>query len=76
MLGRVRHKQSRRIYYSIDTYGGQSGSPVYTIGPYAVGIHAYSTLADDVDGQQHNSATRIFLKLFNTLEYWKRYPLQ
>jgi V8-like Glu-specific endopeptidase len=57
---------SRKVYYEIDTAGGQSGSAVYRIvngERYAIGIHAYG----DVAG---NSATRITTPVFNNMVAW------
>ena len=52
--GKITGVKENRIYYKCDTYGGQSGSPVYTwLKGYwtVVGIHCY--------GGYSNSATRI-----------------
>ncbi|MEM9836356.1 MAG: serine protease [Bacteroidota bacterium] len=64
---RVKRLTSRKVYYTIDTAGGQSGSPVYYIKDgkrYAVGIHAYGS-------QSGNSATRINKGVFNLMKRWK-----
>lgn len=56
-----------KVYYDIDTYGGQSGSAVYRIDGgqrFAVGIHAYG-------GPTTNSATRINTAVFNNMVAWK-----
>jgi glutamyl endopeptidase len=58
--------QSKRLFYMIDSFGGQSGSPVWRLrnGEYhAVGIHAY--------GGCPNGATRIDQETFNRLFDWK-----
>jgi V8-like Glu-specific endopeptidase len=58
---------SRKVYYDIDTAGGQSGSCVYRIvsgGRYAVAIHAYG-------GATTNSGTRITTPVFNNMIAWK-----
>lgn len=58
---------SRKVYYDIDTAGGQSGSAVYRIvngGRYAVAIHAYG-------GPATNSGTRIVTPVFNNMIAWK-----
>jgi glutamyl endopeptidase len=58
---------SRKVYYDIDTYGGQSGSAVYRIingGRYGVAIHAYG-------GATTNSGTRIVTPVFDNLRAWK-----
>jgi V8-like Glu-specific endopeptidase len=58
---------SRKVYYDIDTYGGQSGSAVYRIidgGRYGVAIHAYG-------GATTNSGTRIVKPVFDNMVAWK-----
>lgn len=58
---------SRKVYYDIDTAGGQSGSAVYRIingGRYAVAIHAYG-------GTATNSGTRIVTPVYNNMVAWK-----
>ena len=58
---------SRKVYYDIDTYGGQSGSAVYRIkngGHYGIAIHAYG-------GTTTNSGTRIVTPVFENLRAWK-----
>lgn len=58
---------SRKVYYDIDTFGGQSGSAVYRImsgGRYGIGIHAYG-------GATTNSATRIVKPVFDNMVAWK-----
>lgn len=56
----------RKVFYDIDTAGGQSGSAVYRIVDgvrHAVGIHAYG-------GSRVNSATRINRRRFENLQLW------
>ncbi|WP_026926828.1 trypsin-like serine peptidase [Granulicoccus phenolivorans] len=58
---------ARKIYYTIDTAGGQSGSAVYVIdngSRYGVAIHAYG-------GSTSNSGTRITSGVFTNLQNWK-----
>ncbi|WP_219722164.1 trypsin-like serine peptidase [Deinococcus planocerae] len=58
---------SRKVYYDIDTAGGQSGSAVYRIvngQRYAFAIHAYG-------GATTNSGTRITSPVFNNMRTWK-----
>jgi glutamyl endopeptidase len=58
---------SRKVYYDIDTYGGQSGSAVYRIingGRYGVAVHAYG-------GATTNSGTRIVTPVLDNLRAWK-----
>lgn len=64
--GRVSSITSRKIYYMLDTYGGQSGSPVWRLANnqrHAVGVHAY--------GGCPNSATRINSDVFNNMLAWR-----
>ncbi len=58
---------SRKVYYDIDTAGGQSGSAVYRIingARYGIAIHAYG-------GATTNSGTRINTEVYNNLVSWK-----
>jgi len=58
---------SRKVFYAIDTAGGQSGSAVYRVisgGRYGIAIHAYG-------GATANSGTRIVQDVFNNLIAWK-----
>lgn len=61
---------SRTITYDIDTFGGQSGSPVWVLNGanrYAVGIHT--------NGGSSNSATRITQDVYNNMLNWKNQGL-
>jgi V8-like Glu-specific endopeptidase len=58
---------SRKVYYDIDTAGGQSGSAVYRIidgQRYGFAIHAYG-------GATTNSGTRIVTPVFNNMVAWR-----
>jgi glutamyl endopeptidase len=58
---------SQKVYYDIDTAGGQSGSAVYRVingGRYGIGIHVYG-------GATSNSATRIVTSVYNNMMAWK-----
>lgn len=58
---------TRKVYYDIDTAGGQSGSAVYRIingGRYGIAIHAYG-------GATTNSGTRIVTPVYNNMVAWK-----
>jgi V8-like Glu-specific endopeptidase len=58
---------SRKVYYDIDTFGGQSGSAVYRIingSRYGIAIHAYG-------GAVNNSGTRIVTPVYNNMVAWK-----
>lgn len=64
--GRITRVNDRKIEYMLDTYGGQSGSPVwrYINGKrYAVGIHGY--------GGCPNKAIRINEGVYNNMLKWK-----
>ena len=57
----------RKVYYDVDTYGGQSGSAVYRIVDgqrSAIAVHAYG-------GGTANSGTRITSGVYNNLVAWK-----
>jgi glutamyl endopeptidase len=60
---------SRKVYYDIDTYGGQSGSPVWlNIGEnerIAIAIHT-------TGGSTSNNGTRIIKEVFDNLKTWKK----
>lgn len=65
---RIMAVTTRRIYYQIDTYGGQSGSPVwrYKNGQrHIIGIHT-------TGGAPYNGATRIVKPVFDNLVKWKK----
>ncbi|MGW8554427.1 trypsin-like serine peptidase [Streptomyces tubercidicus] len=56
-----------KVFYDIDTFGGQSGSAVYRIhngGRYGIAVHAYG-------GATVNSGTRITKAVYNNLLLWK-----
>jgi glutamyl endopeptidase len=58
---------ARKVYYDIDTAGGQSGSAVYRFhngGRYGIAIHAYG-------GATVNSGTRINGAVFSNIKSWK-----
>lgn len=58
---------SLKVFYTIDTAGGQSGSAVYRIvngARYGVAIHAYG-------GSVTNSGTRINSAVYNNMVAWK-----
>jgi V8-like Glu-specific endopeptidase len=67
--GQITDVQERKIYYMIDTIGGQSGSPVWRFlngERHAVGVHAY--------GGCPNSATRITKPVFDNMLAWRNIP--
>ena len=64
--GRVTRVTDERIFYMLDTAGGQSGSPTwrYRNGTrHAVGVHAY--------GGCPNKSTRITRAVFDNMRAWK-----
>ncbi len=70
MSGKIAQARKRRLFYNIDTYGGQSGSPLYgkwvrkDCDPCVFGIHTYG-----VGGNwTRNSATRITKGVFNFMQ--------
>jgi glutamyl endopeptidase len=57
----------RKVFYQVDTFGGQSGSAVYRIadgGRYGVAVHTYG-------GSSSNSGTRITKPVFDNFVAWK-----
>jgi V8-like Glu-specific endopeptidase len=66
---RVASVTTRKVYYDVDTAGGQSGAAVYRIegdgNRTAFGIHAYG-------GATTNSATRITTPVYQNLQNWMR----
>jgi V8-like Glu-specific endopeptidase len=66
MAGSISGVTGRRLRYMVDTFGGQSGSPVWRLSGgqrHAVGIHAY--------GGCPNGATRIIKPVFDNMVTWK-----
>lgn len=64
---RIAAVNSRKVYYDIDTFGGQSGSAVYRIisgARYGIAIHAYG-------GAVNNSGTRIVTAVYNNMVAWR-----
>lgn len=58
---------SRKVYYDVDTAGGQSGSAVYRIlngARYGIAIHAYG-------GTTTNSGTRITTPVYKNMLAWR-----
>jgi glutamyl endopeptidase len=63
----VDSSSARKVYYDIDTAGGQSGSAVYRFyqgGRYGIAVHAYG-------GSRVNSGTRINAAVFNNIKAWR-----
>jgi glutamyl endopeptidase len=74
MSGPITNVSANRLWYSMDTYGGQSGSPFYalynSVCCYGFGIHTYGTSVSPYYG---NSATRITSAASTNLTNWKNY---
>lgn len=64
----------RRLYYSMDTFGGNSGSPIYYnrtgCGYCGMAIHNYG-IYGSYPGNTYNHGTRIGSADFNNLMGWK-----
>lgn len=64
----ITRASSRRVYYEIDTYGGQSGSPIWmNLGEgdrVAIGVHTTGSSTS-------NFGTRITEEIFNNFKTWK-----
>ena len=73
---RILHVSDRRVFYDVDTFGGQSGSPVWIheedeAPPLVVAIHAYGTGGTPFDlGITANSAPRIIPEVYDLIESW------
>lgn len=73
---RVLSVGERRVFYEVDTFGGQSGAPVWIQEtddgpPVAVAIHAYGVGGTPADlGITANSAPRIIPEVLDTLTGW------
>ena len=75
-VNRVLRVSDRRIFYEVDTFGGQSGAPVWIHEdadgpPVVVGIHAYGVGGTPASaGITANSAPRIIPEIFDTVVAW------
>jgi V8-like Glu-specific endopeptidase len=73
---RIREVTPRRIFYDVDTSGGQSGAPVYVIErdgapPTVIGIHAYGVGGTPKNiPLQVNSAPRIIPEVVTQIQAW------
>jgi glutamyl endopeptidase len=78
MAGKVTVLQARRVFYKIDTFGGQSGSPVWrkigtTCPVCGIAIHAYGVYGSGVT-LNNNHGTRITTPVFQNITTWKNKP--
>jgi glutamyl endopeptidase len=73
---RVLRTSAHRVYYDVDTYGGQSGSPVWvqsspTAEPQAIAVHAYGTGGTAPSlGITANSGPRLSADIVATVKEW------
>jgi glutamyl endopeptidase len=73
---RVLRVSERRLFYDVDTYGGQSGAPVWIhesikAPPLVVGIHAYGTSGTPPAFHiEANSAPRIIPEVLDRIRAW------
>lgn len=73
---RVQATTARSIFYDVDTFGGQSGSPVFLQDepdsrPIAIGIHAYGAgRTAPTPGLSANSGPRLTPDVLATIESW------
>jgi V8-like Glu-specific endopeptidase len=71
---RVLQVGDRRVFYDVDTYGGQSGAPVWIhetkdSPPLAIGIHAYGATSLS-NGLLANSAPRLLPEVLEQIRLW------
>ncbi|MBL7255719.1 trypsin-like serine peptidase [Paractinoplanes lichenicola] len=73
---RVLRVTERRVFYEVDTFGGQSGAPVWihedeNAPPRAIGVHAYGTGGTPADFDiTANSAPRITPEVLEIVTEW------
>jgi glutamyl endopeptidase len=78
---RIRAVTPRRIFYDVDTSGGQSGGPAYIYPdensqPIVVGIHAYGEGGTPASiNLRVNSAPRIIPEVVTQIQEWFAVPL-
>ena len=71
---RILNVTERRVFYDVDTFGGQSGAPVWiheheTAPPLVIGIHAYG-VGGSTAGLEANSAPRIIPEVWSQIQDW------
>ncbi|MBU8785919.1 trypsin-like serine protease [Bacillus glycinifermentans] len=75
MSGTIALSETYKLQYAIDTYGGQSGSPVYEksssrtncSGPCSLAVHTNGVYG----GSSYNRGTRITKEVFDNFTSWK-----
>jgi len=78
MTGQARRITTLRLFYDMDTYAGQSGSPVYNAAPAracsycVVAIHGYG-VGGDLRGK-YNSGVRITSPVLDNFVAWRKLP--
>ena len=69
--GRVGHLESQRLYHDGDTFGGNSGGPIWISNrdgsQVVTAIHAYGVGGSADQGNQMNSGTRIVPEILKTI---------
>jgi glutamyl endopeptidase len=73
MRRRIKGVAPRKLFYRADTFGGQSGSPIFgrlssDCQPCAFGVHAYGVGGDPYPNA--NSGTRVDATAFASLAFW------
>jgi glutamyl endopeptidase len=77
---RIRVSEPRRLYYGNDTYGGNSGSPIYVkravnatgcSGWCVMAVHAYGTYGASGPNASWNHGSRVTQELADALSSWK-----
>ena len=74
--GKILEAYQRRFHYQIDTYGGQSGSPIFykdsndTNNRICIGVHTHGSdgTGDLFTDRPENSGVRIFQTMFNWMK--------
>jgi glutamyl endopeptidase len=78
MAGPLRRVSALRLFYEIDTFAGQSGSPIYNAVSSrsclycVVGIHGYGVGGDP--RQRFNSGVRITAPVLDNFVAWRQLP--
>jgi glutamyl endopeptidase len=69
----IRKTTPAKLYYANDTYGGQSGSPVYQADYAGCGVCSIAIHTNGVYGNSsYNRGTRITREVFNNLNQWRQ----
>ena len=69
MSGKITSSKANNLCYSIDTYGGQSGSPIYLSNNQVIGIHTNGTVSKRTTpcAGKYNQGVRITKSLYNII---------